>query len=88
MRIKHVLPASERTMIAIDWEVHILIKRYARERGITIAEAAYRLIGIGLTHEWRSEWKNDNSRLCGYPEVSFTGRHHGTENKTQRRETL
>jgi hypothetical protein len=60
MHSKLTLPASDRTMIAVDRNVHMLIKRYAWGNNITIAEATYRLIGIALAHEWDSESNNSN----------------------------
>ena len=60
MREKRVLRADERTTIAIDKVVHALIKSYAREKGITIAEAAWVLLGIGIAYEAGFELKRDN----------------------------
>jgi len=49
---KYILSAKPtRKILNVEENVHILIKSYAEEKGITIAEATYVLIGKGLAQE-------------------------------------
>ena len=46
---------NEVKMLAVDPEIHGLVKAYALNKGISIAEATYELLGIGLKKEFGLE---------------------------------
>ena len=53
---------GEVKMLAVDPEIHGLVKAYALNRGITIAEATYDLLGIGLKKEFGLENAEKNAQ--------------------------
>jgi len=48
---------TKRTSLMVDPRVHILVKLYAKERGITVTEATYILLGKALSQEYGLEFE-------------------------------
>jgi hypothetical protein len=56
MKTKRILSEKEKTTLAVDRETLLLVKAYARKKGLTVAEATFWLIGRGLAAEYGMEW--------------------------------
>ena len=60
MPIKYIIPARERTTVAIDKEIHAIIKMFAQEKNMTMVQAVYHLLEKGVA-EWAIErWPEDS----------------------------
>ena len=48
-RFRYILPKKEQRMhLVVSPEVHALVQLFAKEQGITITEATFRLLGIAF----------------------------------------
>ena len=59
--MRYVLGQEERKHLVVEPNVHLLVKCYAREKNITIAEATHILLGKALTQEAGLEMKDDQT---------------------------
>jgi len=48
---RYVIHNKDLTTLGVDKDVHALVKLYAREKGLTVHEATYVLLGKGLAQE-------------------------------------
>ena len=56
---------TERTSLMVDPKVHMLVKLYADERGMTVTEATYILLGKAFSQEYGFEFEEAFKRSSG-----------------------
>ena len=59
MKLKRILRGRERTTLAVDRVVHVLVKAYARKKNISVAQATWQLLGKSLAEDAGVEIKNE-----------------------------
>ena len=57
MKLKRILKEGERTTLSVHRLTHVLVKHYAKQHGLTVAEATWRLLGKGLAEDAGVELK-------------------------------
>jgi hypothetical protein len=60
LKVKRILRDGERTTVAVDRLTHVLVKNYAKQHGLTVAEAVWRLLGKSLAENAGLELNYDD----------------------------
>ncbi len=57
--IKYVVARSEKTYLSVTHEVYQKVKAYAREKGLKLIEASWRLLAIGFQYDFGGDPKSE-----------------------------